>query len=161
MRVESRDQRLIIEAIYWAWAVRDFATIGACIDDDTEWLVHLPPGAWPLSGSLSTKPKVMQSLRAVARDFEVLEYEPLKIVQLEDFWQPRGRKRAWNRGNGFWMSRARIGYGHRASGLSYEAMTTNFWEIDRDKVTVFEALHDAERLRAFFEMVTQRTGLQV
>ncbi len=94
MRVESRDQRLIIEAIYWAWAVRDFATIGACIDDDTEWLVHLPPGAWPLSGSLSTKPKVMQSLRAVARDFEVLEYEPLKIVQLEDFWQPRGRKRA-------------------------------------------------------------------
>jgi len=160
MRVESRSQRFIIEAAYASWAARDLATVGACIDDDAEWVVHVPPGAWHLSGSVRTKPKVMQSLRAVVRDFEVLEYRSLKIVQLEDLWASRGRRRSWNRSKGFWHSRARICYGHRATGLTYEATITNFWEIDRDKITLCEALHDAERLRAFFEMVNQ-TGMQV
>ncbi len=161
MRVESRNQKFVIEAVYASWTKHDLATIGMCIDDDAEWIVHVPPGAWHLSGSVRTKPSVMRALRAVVRDFEVQQYRPLKIVQLEDLWASRGRRRVWNRSKGFWLSRARIGYGHRATGLTYEATITNFWEIERGKITLCEALHDAERLRAFSEMVTHQAGMQV
>jgi ketosteroid isomerase-like protein len=139
MRIESRHQRLIIEATHTAWAAGDLATIGACIHDDAQWLVHLPPGAWPLAGAMQGKPQVMRSLRTVARDFEVLEYVPLKIV----------------RHDGFWLSRARIGYRHRATGLVYDGTVSNFWQFERDKIIMCEAFHDAARLRAFFEMVSR------
>ena len=144
MRVGSGDYRFVIEAMLSAWAARDFATIGACIHDDAEWLVHLPPGTWPLSGSVLGKPQVMRSLRTIARDFAVLEYRPLKIVPHD----------------GFWSSRVRIGYGHRATGLTYEATITNFWQFERDKIVMCESFHDAARLRAFLEMVS-RIGTEV
>lgn len=160
MRVRSWNQKFVIEAVYASWMKHDLATIGMCIDDDAEWVVHLPPGAWHLSGSVRTKHSVMRALRAVVRDFEVLEYRPLKIVPLEDVWASRGHRRSWKRGKGFWLSRVRIGYGHRATGLTYDATITNFWEIDRDKIALCEALHDAERLRAFSEMVIHHSRVR-
>jgi ketosteroid isomerase-like protein len=143
MRVERRHQRLIVEAAYAAWAARELSTVAACVHDNAEWLVHVPSGAWPLHGAIRGKSRIMQSLRGIVRDFEVLEYRPLKIVQLD----------------GIWASRARIHYGHRATGLSYEATISNLWHIERDKIRRFEAFHDAARLRAFYEMVS-RIGIE-
>ena len=54
-----------------------------------------------------------------------------------------------------WTSRAKIHYGHKSTGLSYEANIRNVWHIEGDKVRRFEVFHDAARLRAFFEMVSR------
>src|SRR5262245_55818351 len=163
MRVR-KSEPLVIEATYASWRAHDLSMVEACLDDHAEWLVHLPPGSWPISGSIAGREHIMQLLRDVARDFEVLEYRPIKIAQLDSYWWCKpvlaGRKAVrFSRDTHWWSSRARIHYGHRATGLSYEATITNFWQIERDKVQIFEAFHDAARLRAFFEMV-QRMSIE-
>jgi len=136
-------QRLIIEATYASWAAQDLAMVGACLHHDAVYLLHLPPGAWPISGAVRGRATILKSLGEILRDFEVLEYRPLKITNLD----------------GLWTSRAKIHYGHRATGLSYEATISNVWRIDGDKIRSFEVFHDAARLRAFFEMAS-RAGIE-
>jgi ketosteroid isomerase-like protein len=132
-------QRLIIEAMYASWAAQDLAAVGACLHGDAVYTLHLPPGAWPLSGSLHGKREIVASLGEILRDFEVIEYRPLKI-QCTD---------------GLSISRAKIHYVHKATGLSYEATARNIWRIEGDRIRSFEVIHDAQRLRAFFEMVSR------
>ena len=132
------NQRLIIEATYASWAAQDLTTVGACLHHDAVYLLHLPPGAWPISGAVRGKATILQSLADILRDFEVVEYRPLKIANVD----------------GLWTSRARIHYGHRATGLSYEATIRNAWRFEGDRIRSFEVFHDAARLRAFFEMVS-------
>ena len=134
------NQRLIIEAIYASWAAQDLASVGACLHQDAVYLLHLPAGAWPLSGVVRGRATILTSLSEILQDFEVLAYRPLKITDADD---------------GIWTSRARIHYGHRATGLSYEATISNVWRVDGDKIRSFEVFHDAARLRAFFEMVSK------
>lgn len=137
------NQRMIIEATYASWAAQDLATVGACLHEDAVYLLHLPPGAWPIAGAVRGKATILKSLGDILRDFEVVEYRPLKIANVD----------------GLWTSRAKIYYGHRATGLSYEATIRNVWHIDGDKIRSFEVFHDAARLRAFFEMVS-RAGIE-
>lgn len=136
-------QRLIIESIYASWAAQDLAAVSACLHRHAVYTLHLPADAWPLAGAVYGKQKIVTSLRDVLRDFEVVEYRPLKITN----------------GDEVSTSRARIHYGHKATGLSYEATIRNVWRIEGDKVRSFEVFHDAARLRAFYEMVS-RTGIE-
>lgn len=136
-------QRLIIEATYASWAAQDIAAVGGCLHHDAVYHLHLPPGAWPIAGAVRGKQRILTSLGEILRDFEVLEYRPLKIMNGDDVS----------------TSRARIHYGHKATGLSYEATIRNVWRIEGDKIRSFEVFHDAGRLRAFFEMVSQ-TGIE-
>jgi len=136
-------QRLIIEATYASWAAQDLATVGACLHKDAVYQLHLQPGAGPISGAVRGKATIIKSLAEILRDFEVVEYRPLKITGAD----------------GLWTSRARIHYGHRATGLSYEATIRNVWRVEGDKIRNFEVFHDAARLRAFFEMVS-RAGIE-
>jgi ketosteroid isomerase-like protein len=131
--------RLVVEAMYASWAAQDLSSVAACLHRDAVYKLHLPPGAWPIAGSVRGKQRIVASLAEILRDFEVLEYRPLKISE-ED---------------GVTTSRARIHYGHRATGLTYEATISNLWHIAGDKVRHFEIFHDAARLRAFFEMVSR------
>jgi ketosteroid isomerase-like protein len=133
------NERLIIEATYAAWAAQDLALVGASLHDDAVYLLHLPPGAWSICGPVRGKSTILKSLGDILQDFEVLKYRPLKI----------------SRADGLWTSRARIHYGHRTTGLSYEATISNVWRIEDDRITSFEVFHDAARLRAFFEMVSR------
>ena len=132
-------QRLVIEAVYASWAAQDLRSVAACLHPQAAYEVHLPQGAWPIAGEVRGKPAIVSLLAEIVRDFEVLEYRPLKISETDD-------KVA---------SRAKIHYGHRATGLSYEATVRNVWHIEGDKVRHFEVFHDAARLRAFFEMVSR------
>jgi ketosteroid isomerase-like protein len=133
------NERVIIEATYASWAAQDLSTVGACLHDDAVYQLHLPPGAWSICGAVRGKSTILKSLGDILRDFEVLEYRPLKISDAD----------------GLWTSRARIHYGHRATGLSYEATIRNVWKIEGDRIRRFEVFHDAARLRAFFEMVSR------
>jgi len=133
------NHRLVIEATYASWATQDLAAVGLCLHDDAVYLLHLPAGAWPISGFVRGRARILKSLGEILRDFEVLEYRPLKIAEAD----------------GIWTSRARIHYGHRSTGLSYEATISNAWRVDRGRIRHFEVFHDTERLRAFFELVSK------
>ncbi|MBX9588959.1 MAG: nuclear transport factor 2 family protein [Hyphomonadaceae bacterium] len=132
-------QRLIVEAVYASWAAQDLSAVAACLHRDAVYTLHLPKDAWSISGDVCGRQKIIASLADILRDFEVLEYRPLKIAD----------------GDGISTSRAKIHYGHRATGLSYEATIRNVWRIQGDKVRHFEVFHDAARLRAFYEMVNR------
>ena len=132
-------QRLIVEAMYASWAAQDLSSVGACLHRDATYTLHLPKGAWPIAGDVRDKRKIVASLADILRDFEVVEYRPLKITDADEIS----------------TSRAKIHYGHKATGLSYEANIRNVWRIEGDKVRSFEVFHDAARLRAFFEMVNR------
>jgi ketosteroid isomerase-like protein len=134
------NQRLIVEAAYTAWASEDLAMLGQCLHEQAVSLIHMPAGTWPMSGPLLGKPAVLGALAAVASSFEVVEYRPLKMS---------GEA-------GVWTCRARIHYGHRDTGLSYEATTRNIWKVRGDKIVSYEVFHDAARLRAFYEMVKRK-----
>ena len=133
------NQRLILEAAYTAWAEEDLSLLGDCLHENAVSLIHMPAGTWPMSGPLRGKRAVLGALAKVAQNFEVVEYRPLKM---------RGA-------GGIWACRARIHYGHRATGLSYEATIHNVWKIVGDKITSYEVVHDAAKLRAFFAMVNR------
>lgn len=135
------NRRLIIEATYAGWAAQDLSLVGSCLHRDAVYRLHLPPGAWPIAGHVRGRQTIMTSLGEILRDFEVLEYRPLKIVEDHDVLR----------------SRAKIHYGHRATGLTYEATISNLWRIDGDKIRHMEVFHDAARLRAFFKMVNRRS----
>jgi ketosteroid isomerase-like protein len=137
-------KRLIIEATYAAWADQDLGAVSGCLHRDAVYMLHLPADAWPLTGPVRGRPKILTLLNEILHDFEVLEYRPLKIVTRDDVS----------------MSRAKIHYGHKATGLSYEATVRNVWRIEGDKIRSFEAFHDAARLRAFYAMV-RRAGVEV
>jgi ketosteroid isomerase-like protein len=136
-------QRLIVEATYASWAAQDLSAVAACLHRDAVYTLHLPEGSWPIAGNVCGKRKIVASLGDILRDFEVIEYRPLKITESGDIA----------------TSRAKIHYGHKATGLSYEASIRNVWRIEGDKVRHFEVFHDAARLRAFFEMVS-RMGVE-
>jgi ketosteroid isomerase-like protein len=132
-------ERLIVEALYASWAAHDLAAVAGCLHRDATYNLHLPPGAWPIAGEVHGKSRIVTSLAALLRDFEVVEYRPLKISEADQHV----------------VSRAKIHYGHKATGMSYEATVRNVWRIEGDKVRSFEVFHDAARLRAFFEMVSR------
>ena len=133
------NHRLILEADYTAWASEDLAMLGDCLHEQAVSIIHMPRGTWPMSGPLVGKPAVLGALAAVARAFEVVEYRPLKMSCEA----------------GVWTCRARIHYGHRATGLSYEATTRNVWKVVGDRIVSYEVFHDAARLRAFYGMVSR------
>ena len=110
-----------------------------CLHEQAVSLIHLPAGTWPMSGPLIGKRAVLGALSAVADSFQVVEYRPLKMTG-ED---------------GVWTCRARIHYGHRATGLSYEATTRNVWKVRGDRIISYEVFHDTKRLRAFYRLVNR------
>jgi ketosteroid isomerase-like protein len=133
------NERLIVETAYTAWAEEDLSLLDLCLHEKAVSRIHLPPGAWPMSGSLRGKRAILGALDAVSRNFHVAEYRPLRMSG-ED---------------GIWRCHARIHYAHRTSGISYEATIRNIWWIVGDRICSYEVFHDGPRLRAFFDLVSQ------
>jgi ketosteroid isomerase-like protein len=134
-------ERLIVEGTFAAWAAEDLATVAASVHDDSLYVLHLPEHAWPIAGVVRGKQRVMASLAAFLRDFDVVEYRPLKI-RVED---------------GVFSTRARLHYAHKRTGLCYEATIANRGRLAGGKIAYFEVLHDTARLRAFYDMVRRMT----
>jgi ketosteroid isomerase-like protein len=140
VRVAMRaNQRLILEAAYASWEDEDLSLLGRCLHENAVSFIHLPDGTWPMSGVLRGRKAVLDALGRVARDFEVIEYRPTKM----------------SNNDGVWTCRARLHYLHRETSLSYEATISNVWTMVGDRITSYEVFHDAERMRAFFEMVSR------
>jgi hypothetical protein len=139
MHASKRSQRLILEGVCASWAAQDFAAVRACIHRDAVYQHHLPAGAWPMHGIVRGKQEILGSLSGFLQDFDVIQYRPLKIV-------PDGE---------FWDLRVAFEYGHKLTGHTLDGTARIKTLIDLDKVRLFEVIHDAPRLRAFFELVSR------
>lgn len=132
-------QNLIVEGVYAAWEAQDIAGVSEALHPEATYTIHLPADAWPLTGRVRGKGKIITLLSEILHDFQVLEYCPLKIAAVDDFL----------------ISRAAIQYGHRATGLTYESTIRNIWHFEGEQIRSFAVFHDAARLRAFYQMVSR------
>src|SRR4051794_29629557 len=120
------NQRLIVEAAYHAWSAEDLEFLGSFLHRDAITYIRLPPGTWPMSGVLRGRRAILHSLDQIARSFEVLEYRPTKMAG----------------DDGVWTCSAQVQYGHRTSGIIYEATMRNIWIVRGDKIASYEVIHD-------------------
>ena len=93
-----------------------------------------------MSGPLIGKPAMLGALAEGLRDFEVVEYRPLKMKGADGLWTSPGQA--------------------FTTGIESPACRTRppFVTSGTSKATgsgSFEVFHDAARLRAFFEMVSR------
>ncbi len=119
------------------------AAVRACLHRDVIYRHHLPAGAWPIAGIVRGKDNLAQSLSHFLNDFDVIKYCPVKIALDE----------------GIWVSRVAFLYGHKLTGHTFEGTARTKALIEGDKIRSFEVIHDAARLRAFYELVC-RMGIE-
>lgn len=134
-------ERLLVEGMLASWAAQDLEIIELAMHSDAIYRLHLPEGAWPIAGVVRGRQKIVACLSDFLRAFDVVQYRLLKLTAEEYRFS----------------SQVRLHYGHRPTGLSYEATIRNIGLIRDDRITYFEVYHDTARLRAFYEMVTSLT----
>ena len=134
--------RLVLEAAYASWAVRDLAATMSCFAKDVVFIIHLPPEVAPYVGEVRGKEELTRRLQMILDDFDFIEYRPLQITAQDDSFH----------------SQIRFHYRHKATGLEYEGSMRHVWRVAGDKIVRFEEYHDAERVRAFFGLLAQATA---
>jgi hypothetical protein len=137
MHASKYSERSVLEGLCASWAAEDFTAVRACIHRDAVYQHHLPAGAWPMHGIVRGKQDILRSLSVFLQDFDVIGYRPLRIVPDGDAWDLR----------------VAFEYGHKRTGHALDGTARVKAVIDLDKVRLFEVIHDARRLRAFFELV--------
>ena len=137
MHASKRSQRWILEGVCASWAAEDMAAVRACIHHEAIYQHHLSAGAWPMDGTVHGKQDIVRSLSLFLQDFNVIRYRPLRIA-------PDGEA---------WDLRIAFEYGHKLTGHTLDGTARIKTLIDLDKVRLFEVIHDAPRVCAFFELV--------
>lgn len=135
---------LVLEAAYAAWAARDLDATMASFADDVVFIIHLPPEVAPFMGEARGKDQLRPRLQAIIDDFDFVEYVPLQIVAAGEIFH----------------SRVSFRYRHKITGLEYDGTMRHVWRVEGDKIVRFEEFHDAERVRAFFQLLAQAKSTQ-
>ena len=135
------DEQYLVEGILASWAAQDLDTVELGLHRDAVYKLYLPESAWPIAGVVRGRQKIITCLANFLQDFDVVEYKLLKVTS----------------GEGQFSTQVKLHYGHRPTGLSYEATIRNMGRISGDKISYFEVYHDTAKLRAFYEMVTRMT----
>jgi len=128
---------MVLEAAYAAWAAGDLQATLSWFDEDVEFVIHLPPEVVPFAGPVRGRDKLAQRLQSIIDEFDFIEYVPVQIT-------PYGEA---------FHSQVRFHYRHKATGLEYEGTMRHTWRIEGDRIMRFEEHHDAERVRAFFQLL--------
>lgn len=127
---------ILLEAAYASWAARDLDATMACFSEDVLFAIHLPENV-PFSGVVRGKSALRRRLKSLLDEFDFIEYKPVQLTA---------------KGSSF-HSQVYFHYQHKATGLRYEGRIRHVWRIEGDKIVRFEEFHDAERTRAFFELL--------
>jgi len=130
---------LVLEAMYASWAARDLDAALASFADDVVFVIHLPPEVAPFMGEARGKAQLRPRLQTIIDDFDFLEYVPLQIVAAGENFH----------------SRVSFRFRHKTTGLVYDGTMRHVWRVEGDKIVRFEEFHDAERVRAFFQLLAQ------
>lgn len=129
--------RNVLEAIYASWAANDLDAVLACFSDDRVIMIHAPAHVVPWAGETRGKAQLERRLRELLREFEFLDYSPVLISDAGDTCHAQVHYR----------------FRHLKTGHEIEGTLRHIWQADGDKIVRLEEFHDAERLRAFFELL--------
>jgi hypothetical protein len=135
------DERYLVEGTLASWAAHDLETVRLSLHKDAIYRLHLLEGAWPIAGVVRGRQNIIACLNDFLRQFDVLEYRLLRLAAKD----------------GCFATQVKLHYGHKPTGLSYEATVRNKGRLCGDKILYFEVYHDTARLKAFYEMVTRMT----
>lgn len=69
-----------VNALYEAYASRDFDRVAAMIHDDIAWIIYGPVQVFPFQGPRHGKQQVLDVLGAIAKDYEVERYVPDVVI---------------------------------------------------------------------------------
>lgn len=127
---------VLLEAAYASWAAQDLESTMACFADDVLFAIHLPDNV-PFGGIVHGRTALREVLKSLIDTFDFLEYRPVQITA----------------SGGSFHSQVYFHYRHKATGLRYEGKLRHVWRIEGDKIVHFEEFHDAQRTRAFFEVL--------
>lgn len=131
--------KILLEAAYASWAARDLDAIMACFAEDVRFVIHLPEAVAPFMGEVRGRNELRKRLQMILDDFDFIEYRPIQIT---------------SEGISF-HSQVRFHYRHKVTGLEYEGSMRHVWRIQGDQITRFEEFHDAERVRAYFQLLAR------
>jgi ketosteroid isomerase-like protein len=137
----SRREKEIVERAFEAWRNEDLDLLRGCLHRSAISLIHMPRDAWPMFGPLIGRIAVLAGLKQVSDNFHVVDYRPLRM-------RPEERE-----GGTAYVCSTVIKYAHRRTGHLYETTTRAVWTVRGDSILKYEVFHDAEKLRAFYEMV--------
>lgn len=136
--------RLVIEAMYEAWAAGDLPRAMSSFAQHVVFAVRAPARAQTYLGNGCSRREFQRRIEAFLGEFKVAEFEVLNIVPSADGWQ---------------QCRVRYRYVHKRTGMDIDGTMRHDLRIDGDRVVQFMVSHDAERMGAFFQLVArERVG---
>jgi ketosteroid isomerase-like protein len=136
--MRARD-RIVLEALYASWAVKDLDAVLACCSDDIVFVIHVPPEVMPFAGETRGKAAIVPRLKMILDNFDFLEYRP-------EFINDEGDE---------FHSQVRYHFRHKATGHDIRGTMRHVWRVEGDQIVRLEEYHDTPRVRAFFELLAE------
>jgi ketosteroid isomerase-like protein len=130
-------ERLVLEALYASWAVKDLKAVLSCCSDDIVFAIHVPPEVMPFAGETRGKDALVPRLQMILDDFDFLQYRPIYIVDE----------------GGALHSQVRYHFRHKATGYDIDGTMRHVWQIEGDQIVRLEEFHDTPRVKTFFELL--------
>ena len=135
-------ERLVLEALYASWAVKDLKAVLSCCSDDIVFAIHVPPEVMPFAGETCGKDALVPRLQMILDGFDFLQYRPTHIVDEGESLH----------------SQVRYHFRHKATGYDIEGSMRHVWEIEGDQIVRLEEFHDGPRVKTFFELLAESEG---
>jgi uncharacterized protein len=136
--MRARD-RLVLEAMYASWAIKDLDAVLSCCSDDIIFVMHLPPEIIPFAGESLGKAAIIPRLQMIIDGFDFLEYRPVYIDDAGEACH----------------SLVRYRFRHKRTGYEIEGTMRHVWTIEGDQIVRLEEFHDTPRVSTFFELLAQ------
>jgi ketosteroid isomerase-like protein len=134
--MRARD-RVILEALYASWAVKDLSAVLSCCSDDIVFAIHVPPEVMPFAGETRGKDALVPRLQMILDDFDFLIYRPTLIADEGEALH----------------SQVRYHFRHKATGYDIEGSMRHVWKVEGDQIVRLEEFHDTPRVKTFFELL--------
>jgi ketosteroid isomerase-like protein len=76
----AQDVRALVRELYDAYERRDFDCVAALLADDIDWIIYAPINLFPFAGHRKGRVAVLQTLVAIATQYQLERYRPEIII---------------------------------------------------------------------------------
>lgn len=124
-----------------AYGLRDFELAASVFSEDCIYTIHVPTEITPYGGTIIGRKAILDRLKGIGREFEVLSYEARQIVTSGDCVR----------------SQICYEYRHRASGEVIDGVGRLEATFADGKIVKWSAFHDVDRIQAFLRLCQSKT----
>jgi len=76
----GQDTRALVRDLYDAYERQDFDRVAALLHDDIDWIIYAPINLFPFAGQRKGRVAVLQTLVAIATEYNLERYKPQIII---------------------------------------------------------------------------------